>query len=140
MLNYDLHCHATVSEGLPQPTGLLARAAGRGIKFMALTYHDDLSGFAEAIQAAAQHEMVFINARGISVSWRSHTMHFVGSNIDPSNTVLRTDLHNEKANKFDHTGQTKLRSTPLANPIFISITGGAMPAYRRLQPLHRRMR
>lgn len=61
MLDYDLHCHSTVSDGLLQPVELVARAACHGVKFMALTDHDDISGLAEAAQAAAQHEMEFIN-------------------------------------------------------------------------------
>lgn len=92
MLDYDLHCHSTVSDGLLPPTELVARAAGRGVKFMALTDHDDTGGLQEAAQAAALHQMQFINGVEISVSWRSHTLHIVGLNIDPGDTGLQTGL------------------------------------------------
>jgi predicted metal-dependent phosphoesterase TrpH len=93
MLDYDLHCHSTVSDGLLSPTDLVARAAERGVKILALTDHDDLGGLAEAAQAAAQHEMQLINGVEISVSWRSHTVHIVGLNINPADAALQAGLH-----------------------------------------------
>jgi predicted metal-dependent phosphoesterase TrpH len=59
---------------------------------MALTDHDDIGGLREAASAALQHEMQFINGVEISVSWRSHTLHIVGLNIDPENTALLAGL------------------------------------------------
>ncbi|TAJ76968.1 MAG: PHP domain-containing protein [Gallionellaceae bacterium] len=93
MLDYDLHCHSTVSDGLLSPTELVARAAERGVKFLALTDHDDVDGLAEAAEAAARHGIVFINGVEISVSWRSHTLHIVGLRIDPKNSALTEGLH-----------------------------------------------
>lgn len=92
MLDYDLHCHSTVSDGLLSPAELVARAAERGVKFLALTDHDDVDGLAEAAEAAAQHGITFINGVEISVSWRTHTLHIVGLRIDPKNPVLAEGL------------------------------------------------
>ena len=84
MLDYDLHCHSTVSDGLLSPTELVARAAGRGVKFLALTDHDDVAGLAEAASAAAQFDMQLINGVEISVTWRNFTLHIIGLKIDPT--------------------------------------------------------
>ncbi len=84
MLNYDLHCHSTVSDGLLSPTDLVTRAAGRGVKFLALTDHDDVAGLAEAASAAAQYDMQLINGVEISVTWRNFTLHIIGLKIDPT--------------------------------------------------------
>ena len=84
MLDYDLHCHSTVSDGLLSPADLVARAAGRGVRVLALTDHDDLDGLAEARAAAERHGVQFIDGVEISVSWRSHTIHVVGLHIDPA--------------------------------------------------------
>ena len=92
MLDYDLHCHSTVSDGLLKPADLVARAAGRGVKFLALTDHDDVAGLAEAAEAAARHGIQFVNGVEISVSWRSHTLHIVGLNIDPAYAPLAEGL------------------------------------------------
>ena len=92
MLDYDLHCHSNVSDGTLTPTELVARAAAREVKVLALTDHDDVAGLAEAAQAAAQQGIEFINGVEISVSWRSHTVHIVGLRIDPLNTELAEGL------------------------------------------------
>ena len=92
MLDYDLHCHSTVSDGLLSPTDLVARAAGRGVKFLALTDHDDVVGLAEAAAAATEYGTQFINGVEISVSWRSHSLHVVGLHIDPTYAPLAEGL------------------------------------------------
>ena len=92
MLDYDLHCHSNVSDGLLTPVELVARAAERGVKVLALTDHDDVAGLAEAAEAAARHGIQLINGVEISVSWRTHTLHIVGLNIDPSYSLLAEGL------------------------------------------------
>jgi len=92
MLDYDLHCHSNVSDGTLTPVELVNRAAGRGVKMMALTDHDDVDGLDEARAAAAQYGMTFINGVEISVSWRSHTLHIVGLNITPDYPPLLDGL------------------------------------------------
>ncbi|MFA6014747.1 MAG: 3',5'-nucleoside bisphosphate phosphatase [Gallionellaceae bacterium] len=83
MLDYDLHCHSNVSDGLLSPTELVNRAAERGVKFLALTDHDDVDGLSEAAQAAANCGIEFINGVEISVTWRKHTLHVVGLHVNP---------------------------------------------------------
>jgi len=45
MLDYDLHCHSSISDGTLTPTELVQRAAERGVKVLALTDHDDMDGW-----------------------------------------------------------------------------------------------
>ena len=92
MLDYDLHCHSNLSDGTLTPTELVARAAGREVKVLALTDHDDVAGLAEAARAAAQYGIELINGVEISVSWRRFTVHIVGLHIDPQNPVLAEGL------------------------------------------------
>jgi predicted metal-dependent phosphoesterase TrpH len=92
MLDYDLHSHSSVSDGLLAPADLVARAAERGVKHLALTDHDDTGGLAAAASHAAQYDMQLINGVEISVSWRSHTLHIVGLNIDPAHVPLAEGL------------------------------------------------
>ncbi len=88
MIDYDLHCHSTVSDGLLTPTELVTRAAERGVKFLALTDHDDIDGLDEAAKVSAQLGIGFINGVEISVTWRTHTLHIVGLRIDPHYPAL----------------------------------------------------
>jgi predicted metal-dependent phosphoesterase TrpH len=92
MLYHDLHSHSNVSDGLLTPVDLVTRAASRGVKHLALTDHDDTGGLADAAACAAQHGMQLINGVEVSVSWRSHTLHVVGLNINPDHAPLAAGL------------------------------------------------
>ena len=99
MIDYDLHCHSNISDGTLTPTELMERAAERGVKAIALTDHDDVDGLDEARAAATNHNMVFINGVEISVSWRSHTLHIVGLNIDPAYQPLVDGLRSVRSGR-----------------------------------------
>ncbi len=99
VLDYDLHCHSTYSDGTLTPAELVARAAERGVKTMALTDHDELDGLAEAYATAVQHGMNFINGVEISVSWHKYTLHIVGLKIDPSYPPLVAGLRQVRSGR-----------------------------------------
>jgi predicted metal-dependent phosphoesterase TrpH len=124
MLDYDLHCHSTVSDGLLSPAALVARAAERGVKVLALTDHDDVDGLAEAAAAAAQCGMQFVKGVEISVSWRSHTLHIVGLQIDPEYPPLVAGL---QAIRGGRRQRAKLMAESLARS---GISGTLEGAYR----------
>ena len=124
MLEYDLHCHSAVSDGLLQPAEVVARAAGRGVKVLALTDHDDIDGLGEARAAAAQHGMRFINGVEISVTWRSHTLHVVGLNIDPAHEPLMQGVAGVRSGRG---ARAKLMAESLARA---GIGGALEGAYR----------
>ena len=44
LLNADLHCHSTVSDGTLEPEALAARAKAGGVELWALTDHDEVGG------------------------------------------------------------------------------------------------
>ncbi len=92
MLNIDLHCHSSISDGVLTPAELVERAAQRGVETLALTDHDDIAGLAEARQIAEAKGIDFINGVEISVSWRGRTLHIVGLDIDPNYAPLAEGL------------------------------------------------
>ena len=92
MLRYDLHSHSTHSDGLLKPAELAQRAARRGVDVLALTDHDELSGLAEASNAAKGAGIRFVNGAELSVSWRDVTLHVVGLRIDPAQPDLVAGL------------------------------------------------
>jgi predicted metal-dependent phosphoesterase TrpH len=51
----DLHTHTTASDGTFRPSELVAEAARRGVRVLAVTDHDSTDGLAEAIEAARAH-------------------------------------------------------------------------------------
>ena len=88
----DLHCHSTVSDGLLSPADLVAHAAKSGVKVLALTDHDDVSGLAAARQAATEHGIHFVNGVEISATWKKRTLHIVGLKFEAENVALKTAL------------------------------------------------
>lgn len=91
-MNYDLHCHSNISDGVLSPTELVQRAAEKNVDVLALTDHDDVAGLAEADKAAALLGLHFINGVEISVSWSGVTLHVVGLNIQPDHVGLQAGL------------------------------------------------
>lgn len=88
----DLHSHSTVSDGLLPPDELVRYAAGRGVKVLALTDHDDIDGLPVAVDAARTHGIQLINGVEISVTWHRRTIHIVGLKINPGYAALQTGL------------------------------------------------
>lgn len=89
---YDLHAHSTASDGTLAPAELMARAAAAGVRVMALTDHDTLSGVGEAAAAAAERGIAFIPGVEVSVTWNRLTVHIVGLGVDPANEQLLQGL------------------------------------------------
>jgi predicted metal-dependent phosphoesterase TrpH len=92
LINLDLHCHSTYSDGTLTPDELVARAARRGVAMLALTDHDDTGGLAAARVAAQRVGLELVDGVEISVTWRGHTLHIVGLGIDPANEALQAGL------------------------------------------------
>ena len=97
MLNIDLHCHSTVSDGLLAPAEVAARAKANGVDIWALTDHDEIEGIPEARRAAADVGLKYVPGVEISVTWAEQTVHIVGLHIDETNENLVRGL---KATRF----------------------------------------
>lgn len=101
----DLHCHSTISDGLLSPQDLVAHAVSRGVKVLALTDHDDVSGLQAAREAALQHGIAFINGVEISATWKKHTLHIVGLKVDANNVALKAALDLVRIGRNDRAQQ-----------------------------------
>jgi 3',5'-nucleoside bisphosphate phosphatase len=123
MLRYDLHCHSTRSDGLLAPSDVVARAAERGVRVLALTDHDEVSGLREARQQATELGLAFINGVEISVTWSGRTLHVVGLHIDPENAELATGL--EQIRKGRHH-----RAETIASGLEAAGIGGSLAGAR----------
>ncbi|KAF3326419.1 PHP domain-containing protein [Carex littledalei] len=53
-LVFDLHSHSNHSDGFLSPSDLIERAYKRGVRVLALTDHDTMSGIPEAVKAASR--------------------------------------------------------------------------------------
>jgi predicted metal-dependent phosphoesterase TrpH len=95
----DLHSHSTISDGVLTPAELVLHAAENGVRVLALTDHDDVSGLPEARARAAEHNIELVNGVEISVTWRRRTLHILGLRIDPEYSPLVKGLEQIRAGR-----------------------------------------
>ena len=91
-MNVDLHCHSCMSDGVLRPAELARRAHANGVEVLALTDHDEVSGLAEAAQAAAELGMRFVPGVEVSVTWGGETIHVVGLRVNAGDPALAEGL------------------------------------------------
>ncbi len=92
LVNADLHCHSTASDGLLKPDELAERARNRGIDLLALTDHDGVSALAAMRVAAESRGIGFVDGVEISACWGGSGIHVLGLGIDPQNAGLVAGL------------------------------------------------
>ncbi|WNZ48018.1 PHP domain-containing protein [Leptolyngbya boryana CZ1] len=73
----ELHCHTTFSDGMLTPTELVEAALVSGVRALAITDHDTVSGWDEAI-AAAPPELEIVPGLELSTVYRDRSMHILG--------------------------------------------------------------
>ena len=92
VLNADLHCHSTVSDGWLEPEAVVLRALANGVELLALTDHDEVGGIDAAARVAQAHGLGFVAGVEISVSFAGETIHIVGLGIDHCHPLLLDGL------------------------------------------------
>ncbi|NIZ47192.1 PHP domain-containing protein [Entomospira nematocerorum] len=80
----DLHSHSTASDGADHPKDLLQLAYRRGVRALALTDHDTLTGLNEAAAEAKKLQMLFLYGVEIEINAPRGVFHLLGLNLDPS--------------------------------------------------------
>lgn len=79
----ELHCHTTFSDGTLTPQQLVERAAAKGVKALAITDHDTISGWHEARRAAQSHGLEIVPGIELSTVYNERSMHILGFYPDP---------------------------------------------------------
>ena len=89
----DLHTHSNCSDGSMTPTELVAHAAERGLKAIALSDHDTVAGIDEALEAGKRYGVEIVPAIEFSVQSETET-HILGFYIDHKCERLKEALEN----------------------------------------------
>lgn len=79
----DLHCHSQYSDGLHTPEELVQMAVSQGVRYLALTDHDSVSGL-EAIHEVCSKidsSLQIINGIELTVSWKKQVLHLLGLHL-----------------------------------------------------------
>lgn len=116
MLNVDLHCHSTASDGALSPEEMATIAKTNNVDIWSLTDHDVLSGQEAAMSKAKEYGINFITGVEISTVWGGRTLHIVGLNFDHNNELILKGLEGIRkgratrardiASRFDSIGIT----------------------------------
>lgn len=88
----DFHTHSTASDGTLAPAELVLESVRRGFSHIALTDHDTVGGLAEALDAAARHELTVIPGVELSARVDYGELHILGYGIDHHNEQLLAQL------------------------------------------------
>jgi len=78
----DLQCHTTASDGTLTPTELVALAAERGLRVIAITDHDTTAGLVEALAAGRRYGVEVIPGVEINTDVPQGEVHILGYFID----------------------------------------------------------
>jgi hypothetical protein len=100
ILDIDLQCHSTTSDGALRPADVVRRAAQRGVAVLALTDHDEVAGLEEARAAALEAGIRFIDGVEISVTWRGKTIHIVGLGVSKGRAKLGKALQTVRSGRL----------------------------------------
>ena len=74
----ELHTHTTYSDGILTPQQLVERAAQNGVKALAITDHDTLHGWNEAISAAKSYNIEIVPGVELSTVHNGRSLHILG--------------------------------------------------------------
>jgi hypothetical protein len=74
----ELHCHTTCSDGTLTPTQLVWKAHEAGVRALAITDHDTLQGWDEALAAAANLPIEIVPGLELSTVYNDRSMHILG--------------------------------------------------------------
>lgn len=88
----DLHTHTTASDGVLTPRQLIGLAWNIGLKVIAITDHDTVSGLPEGLAAGKECGLEVIPGVELSTEWEDREIHILGYFIDWHHEILRSFL------------------------------------------------
>jgi 3',5'-nucleoside bisphosphate phosphatase len=89
---FDLHTHTTSSDGTLTPGEMVRLAVKIGIRHLAITDHDTVSGLGDAINEAGKYPLNLIPGVELSCDEESSELHILGLDIDPFDRKLAQRL------------------------------------------------
>lgn len=98
----DLHAHSNISDGTETPSQLVAAAAAAGLDVVALTDHDQTSGWKEAGTAALEHGVGLVPGMEISCkAGQGLSVHLLSYLHDPDDPDLLEEINKARGARID---------------------------------------
>lgn len=124
----ELHTHTTYSDGLLTPQELVARAAKAGVKALAITDHDTLHGWSEAIACAKSYELEIIPGVELSTVYNGRSLHILG--YYPQQELLEVPLSERLAGRKRRAEQMIEKLAAMGYPLSLASTNDNMALCR----------
>ncbi len=122
----ELHCHTTYSDGTLTPGELVAAAAASGVRALAITDHDTMSGWDEAFVAALLYDIEIVPGLELSTVHNDRSLHILGFYPDPNK--LRVPLNDRIEGRFRRSQEMVDKLAALGYPIELpQISPGMAP-------------
>lgn len=101
----ELHCHTTYSDGTFSPTEIVSLAARAGVQALAITDHDTIAGWDEAIATATAIPQPIEIVPGVELSVTHHgrSLHILG--FYPNPDTIRPFLAQRLQGRRDRAGK-----------------------------------
>ena len=108
----DLHIHTTASDGSDTPREVVKKALKLGLRAIAISDHDTLSGVTEAQQAANGFKLEVLSGVEVNTYFQGYEVHVLGYLIDPHNDEFVTKLEEFQGERLERTQKmvAKLRN------------------------------
>lgn len=100
-MRIDLHTHSVLSDGSDTPTELVEKAAAAGLNVVALTDHDIVAGWDEAIEAAERFKITVVRGTEFSTTNEDRGQHLLGYNFDPNHPAIAEILRRGATSRAD---------------------------------------
>ena len=95
----DLHTHTTASDGRCTPEELVARAAGAGVRVLAVTDHDTMAACGAVQAACARHGLEFVSGIEVTAVDSERDVHTLGYFLDIDHAPFQTFLTEQRQNR-----------------------------------------
>jgi len=96
----DLHTHTNISDGTDSPSQLINKALAAGIKTLALTDHDSIAGWNEAITHLRPGMELVLGSEISCQTEDGISVHMLGLLFDPEYSPLQEVLMQTRDNRF----------------------------------------
>ena len=88
----DLHTHSTASDGTDTPVELINKALSQGITTLALTDHDSIDGWSDAIKAHRSPLSLVLGAEVSTITTDGISVHMLGMLFDGQDLAMKKML------------------------------------------------
>ena len=120
----ELHSHTTCSDGSLTPAALVEFAAERGVKALAITDHDTMAGWDEAIAAAVPLNLEIVPGLELSTVYNGRSMHILG--FYPKREKLQLPLKARVEGRKRRARKMAAKLAELGYPVELPDMSGAM--------------